>query len=166
MIANRAAQQSQATCTVTVANLLASDDPGVLGLGAPADCRQFTRAKSIHERRIAEYRIHTTCERVGALGEALIRAFGVSANEQDRIIAGRRSERTLQRNTNAELPVLAISDAWQEAASSFHCFRAQQQLSAIGKQVAHQKTAQNIARCRTARGAPVSKRAWPAGRNS
>src|SRR5689334_637676 len=99
MIANRAAQQSQATFTVAVANLLAADDPGVLGLGAPADCRQFTRAKSIHQRRICEYRTHTRCERAGALGEASIRAFGVSANEQDRISAGRRSERTSQRNT-------------------------------------------------------------------
>src|SRR5689334_18133281 len=97
--ANRTAQQPEATFTVAMADLFAACDPGVLGLRAPENCRQFTRAKPVQQGWIAEYRIHTGGECIRALREAPIRTFVVSANEQHRVLAARRSEWSLLRNS-------------------------------------------------------------------
>ena len=81
----------------------------------------------------------------GVERQSVTGATGMLPDKRSRCSAWRRRERALEGDLGPELPVLTIGDAGDEAAGPPHRFVAQQQVPAIGEQIAHQQALQEIA---------------------
>ena len=95
----------------------------------------------------------------------MIGATGMLPHEQHRLRPRRHREWTQQRKADPEFPVLAVSEAGEEPAGCLHGGAAEQQMPAIGEQVAHQQPFQDVAALGQKRVARSDERAGAGGGN-
>jgi hypothetical protein len=145
IVPDRATQPDPPLTGPVVAYQFAADDPVVLGFRLPTKRGESSRVETQTQGRIAEDRIHAGRVGSGVEAEAMTGAIWMPSNEQHRRATPRRGEWALLGYADPELPVLAIGEGSDEAAGPPNSLAAQQQVTAIGEQVAHQKLAQDIA---------------------